>query len=56
MSKDEWKGSSFVAEDMIGQKRMAGCLVIKEALCMALEKGYQAVTMNWCMCLMNFLK
>lgn len=31
MSNDEWKGSSFVAKDMIGQMRMAGCLVIKEA-------------------------
>lgn len=31
VSNDEWKGSSFVAKDMIGQMRMAGCLVIKEA-------------------------
>lgn len=31
MSNDKSKGSSFVAKDMIGQMRMAGCLVIKEA-------------------------
>lgn len=50
VSNDEWKVSSFVAKDMIGQMRMADDWLSKRLLCMAFEKGFQAVTLNWSMC------